>query len=161
MKTFLGMEIEQSNRSIKLHLDHYIREMLNEYQGYIKKSLRPKRVLTPLVIHRPEDSPTVLDPSKQKFYRSCVAKLQFAASWICFDISFAVLQLARFCASAGEAHWAELHHLMEYVEGLPSFKNTNRCQINTTRTCSLAMLTQTGEIACPYALQSGSYHLAL
>ncbi len=34
MKTFLGMEIEQSNRSIKLHLDHYIREMLNEYKVY-------------------------------------------------------------------------------------------------------------------------------
>ncbi len=31
MKTFFGMEIEQSNRSIKLHLDHYVREMLNEY----------------------------------------------------------------------------------------------------------------------------------
>jgi hypothetical protein len=44
MKTFLGMEIEQSNRSIKLHLDHYIREMLNEYKTYIKKLLRPKRV---------------------------------------------------------------------------------------------------------------------
>ncbi len=44
MKTFLGMEIEQSNRSIKLHLDHYIHEMLNEYKAYIKKSLGPKRV---------------------------------------------------------------------------------------------------------------------
>jgi hypothetical protein len=44
MKTFLGMEIEQSNRSIKLNLGHYVREMLNEYKGYIKKSLRPKSV---------------------------------------------------------------------------------------------------------------------
>ncbi len=91
MKTFLGMEIEQSNRSIKLHLDHYIREMLNEYKTYIMKSLRPKRVpFSPGVILRPEDSPTLPDPSKQKFYRSFVAKLQFTASWIRFDISFAV-----------------------------------------------------------------------
>jgi hypothetical protein len=37
MKTFLGMEIEQSNRSIKLNLDHYVREMLNEYKAYIKE----------------------------------------------------------------------------------------------------------------------------
>jgi hypothetical protein len=111
MKTFLGMEIEQSNRSIKLHLDHYVREMLNEYKTYIKKSLRPKRVpFSPGVVLRPEDSPTLPDPSKQKFYRSFVAKLQFAASWIRFDISFAVSQLARFCASAGSTHWAALHH---------------------------------------------------
>ncbi len=116
IKTFLGMEIEQSNRSIKLHLDHYIREMLNEYRTYIKKLLRPKRVpFSPEVILRPEDSPTLPDPSKQKFYRSFVAKLQFAASWIRFDISFAVSQLARLCASAGSTHWAALHHLMEYI----------------------------------------------
>jgi hypothetical protein len=37
METFLGMEFEQSNRSIKVHLDHYICEMLNEYKAYIKK----------------------------------------------------------------------------------------------------------------------------
>ena len=95
METFLGMEFEQSNRSIKLHLDHYIREMLNEYKVYIKKLVRPKRVpFSPGVILRPEDSPILPDPSKQKFYRSFVAKLQFAASWIRFDISFAVSQLA-------------------------------------------------------------------
>jgi hypothetical protein len=98
MKTFLCMEIEPSNRSIKLHPDHYVREMLNEYQGYIRKLLRPERVpISPGVILRPEDSLTLQDPSKQKFYRSFVAKLQFAAPWkIRFNISFAVSQLARF-----------------------------------------------------------------
>jgi hypothetical protein len=44
MKTFLGMDIEQSNRSIKLRLDHYVRKKLSEYKTYIKKSLQPKRV---------------------------------------------------------------------------------------------------------------------
>ncbi len=51
-----------------------------------------------------------------------VAKLQFAATWIRFDISFAVLQLARFSASAGFAQWAALHHLMEYLAAHPSVK---------------------------------------
>jgi hypothetical protein len=65
--------------------------MLDEYKGYIKKSLRPKRApISPGVNLRPDDSPTLLDPAKQKFYRSFVAKLQFAVSWIRFDISFAV-----------------------------------------------------------------------
>ncbi len=48
-----------------------------------------------------EDSPILPEKRKQKFYRSFVAKLQFAASWVRFDISYTVAQLARFCASAG------------------------------------------------------------
>ncbi len=65
--------------------------MLNEYKVYIKKSLRPKRVsISPGVILRPEDSPTLPDPSKQMFYRSFAAKPQLVDSWIRFDISFAV-----------------------------------------------------------------------
>ncbi len=44
MKTFLDMEIEPSDRSIKLHLDHYVCLMLNHYKAYTKKLLLPKRV---------------------------------------------------------------------------------------------------------------------
>ena len=51
-----------------------------------------------------------------------MVKLQLAATWIRFNISFAVSQLARFCASAGSAQWAALHHLMEYLPAHPSFK---------------------------------------
>ncbi len=80
MKTFLGMEVAQDNKTIKPHLDHYVHEMLTEYKDYIKKSLRPKRVMiSPGVILRPEDCPEVPNPSNQKYYRSFVAKLQFAA----------------------------------------------------------------------------------
>ncbi len=41
METFLGMEVQQTNSSIKLHLDHYIQEILTKYEEYIKKTLRP------------------------------------------------------------------------------------------------------------------------
>jgi hypothetical protein len=37
MRKSSGMEIKQSNRSIKLHLDHCVSEMLNEYKAYIQK----------------------------------------------------------------------------------------------------------------------------
>jgi hypothetical protein len=127
METFLGMEVEQPGQVIKLHLDSYIQEVLNEYKEYIKKSLRPKRVpMSPGLVLNNEDCPVVPDPRKQKYYRSFIAKLQFAASWIRFDISFTVSTLARFCASAGPSHWAALHHVMEYLEGFPSFKLTYR-----------------------------------
>ncbi len=121
------MEIKQNNRSIK-HLDHYVRDMLNEYKGYIEKSLRPKRVpISPGVILRLEDSPTLPDPSKQKFYGSFLP---------CFSLwrrGFAAISLLQYHswldsvlrhAAPGATPWAAFHHLMEYVEGLPSFKIT-------------------------------------
>ena len=127
METFLGMQVEQSKSTVRLHLDNYIRELLDEYKAYAQKSLRPKRVpIQPGLILTQEDSPIVPEKRKQKFYRSFVAKLQFAASWVRFDISYTVAQLARFCASAGSSHWAALHHLMEYLEHVPSFKLTYR-----------------------------------
>ena len=45
MKTFLGMEVEQCGKTIKLHLDCYTQQVLAEYKVYIKKMLRPKKVL--------------------------------------------------------------------------------------------------------------------
>ena len=75
--------------------------MLTEYKDYIKKSLRPKRVpMSPGIILKPEDCPIIPDLHKQKCFRSFVAKLQFAATWIRFDIAFSVSQLAHFFASA-------------------------------------------------------------
>jgi hypothetical protein len=121
------MQVEQTARSIKSHLDHYIKEVEVEYAEYIRKAIRPKKVqIAPSVVLRPEDTPDLQDPHKQKFYRSSMAKLQFAATWVRFDIAFAVSQLAWFCSSAGSSHWAALHHLMEFLAGTPSFKITYR-----------------------------------
>ena len=44
METFLGMAVEKKNKSIKIHLDNYIKDVLTEYSPCIKKSLRPKKV---------------------------------------------------------------------------------------------------------------------
>ena len=58
MKTFLGMEVEQDDTGIKLHLDHYIQTVLSEYTEYIKKSLRPKKVpISPGVVLHPDQVP--------------------------------------------------------------------------------------------------------
>ncbi len=105
METFLGTRMD---------LDSYIQEVLTEYKEYIEKALRPKRVpMSPGLIPDNEDCPLTPDPRKQKYYRSFVTKLQFAASWIRFDISYAISTLARFCASAGPSQWAAQHHLTE------------------------------------------------
>ena len=127
MDRFLGLSVEQSEKEISLHLDQYVAETLEEYQKFVTKTLRPK--ITPMqpgnVLH-PEDSPLVPDKKRQAVYRSMVARLQYAATWIRFDITFTVAQLARFCTSAGPTHWAALHHVMEYLAKKPSLKLTYR-----------------------------------
>jgi hypothetical protein len=156
IKTFLGMD----NRSIKMHLDY---NFLIEYTGYNDPSVFQCRLesssdqrIDPLSRTHPNKSFTALpDPAKlgHTLYRSLqvVAKLQFASSWIRFDISMLLQQLARFCASAGSGsesgspHWAALHHLTR-MEGLPSFNLPSRSRTTTasrtSRTCSLGMLTR-------------------
>ncbi len=58
MKTFLGMQLVQTARSIKIHLHHYINEVVAEYTEYIRKSSRPKKVpITPNVVLKPDDNP--------------------------------------------------------------------------------------------------------
>jgi hypothetical protein len=47
METFLGMEVGQPGKVIRLHLDSYIQEVLTEYKAYIKKALSPKKVPMP------------------------------------------------------------------------------------------------------------------
>jgi hypothetical protein len=91
MKTFLGMEVEQSGKTIKLSLDCYIQQVL----VYIKKMLHSKKVqILPGVTLKQEDVPELLGQRKQKYYLSFVAKLQFAATWVPIDTAFTVSQLA-------------------------------------------------------------------
>jgi hypothetical protein len=68
METFLGMVAEQDDKSIKIHLENYVKEVVAEYSGHIKKSLRPKEVpISPGAVFRAEDVPELPDPTKQKY----------------------------------------------------------------------------------------------
>ena len=58
-------------------------------------------------------------------------KLQYVATWVRFDISFTASQLASHVANPGPAHWAALHHLMEYLDHYPSFKLVYRRGLRT------------------------------
>ena len=127
MESFLGMEVEQSRNAIRLHLDKYVHDIVSEYETYADKPVRLKLVPSqPGLMLTRDDCPMVPDPTQQRKYRSVIAKLQFAATWIRFDISFSVAQLARFCASAGPSHWQALHRLIGYLKQNPSFKLTYR-----------------------------------
>ena len=125
MESFLGLEVEQGNDGISLHLDTYIQELIDEYRLIHRKFIKPKTVpMSPGVVLDSTDCPELPDPVKQKLFRSMVAKVQFAAYWTRFDISYPAAQLARFCASAGPSHWAALTHLIGYLIHWPSLNIT-------------------------------------
>ncbi len=66
------MVVEQEGKCIEIHLDNYVKEVVAEYSGYIKTSLRPKKVpIFPGVAFKSEDVP---DPTKQKHYRSFIGE---------------------------------------------------------------------------------------
>jgi hypothetical protein len=71
------MQVEQTARSIKIHLDHYIKEVFAGYAEYIKKAIRPKKVpIAPNIILRPQDTPDIPDRREQKFCRSFVVSVR-------------------------------------------------------------------------------------
>jgi hypothetical protein len=62
------------------------------------------------------------EPPTTSFFLSFVMKLQYAATWVRFDISFTVSQQDSHMSSPGQPHWSALHHLMEYLEQYPSLR---------------------------------------
>ncbi len=80
MKTFLEMEVDQDENTIKLHLDYDIQQVLAEYKEYNKTILLPNKVrIAPGVILKP-DVAVIPEQRKLEFYRSFIAKLRFAAT---------------------------------------------------------------------------------
>ena len=72
-----------------------------------------------------------------------VARLQFVATWVRFDTSFTVGQLACFFASARSQHFEALHHLA----ALPHGVSREAHQVKDQRRPHVLMLfaTKTGE----------------
>ncbi len=69
MTSFLGVEVEQEDHHdgcIKLHLDTYVQEMLDEYKNYIQRALKPKKIpMQPLLTK--DDCSETPDPKEQNF----------------------------------------------------------------------------------------------
>jgi hypothetical protein len=86
MDSLLGLEVEQSEDGIKLHLDTCVAELLEVYREtrstiassdseYHSKFLKAKKVpMQPGLVLDKEDCPEAPYPVKQKFYRMMVAK---------------------------------------------------------------------------------------
>jgi hypothetical protein len=77
MESSLGLEVEQGNDGISLHLDTYIQELIDEYRLIHRKFIKQKTVpMSPGVVLDSTDCPELPDPVKQKLFRSMVAEVQ-------------------------------------------------------------------------------------
>ena len=124
MNTFLGLQVDHGNDEIHMHMDTYVHNVLDEYKTFARKTPRPKKLPIAPNYQLPASAANdqELMDKDPKFFRSLVMKLQYVATWVRFDISFTVSQLASHVTTPGPAHWAALHHLMEYLDCCPSFK---------------------------------------
>ncbi len=105
MTLFSDLDKACHKGQVRLHLDTYGNEMLEECKAYIKRDLKLKKIpMQPEVVSTKDDAPKNPDPKEQKVYRSCGAKIQLVRNWVRYGFSFAASQLARFCASAGVSH---------------------------------------------------------
>ena len=68
MESYLGMQVEQSPGKIRLHLNNYIRETLDEYKAFQTKYLLPKLVpIQPGLVLDKDDCPILPDPRVRFF----------------------------------------------------------------------------------------------
>jgi hypothetical protein len=84
MKTLQAWRLNRATGRSRCTLTINVREMLNEYKAYIKKSLRPK-----FPSHKESSFDQRIAPLSRiqtEPSQVFVAKLEFAASWIRFDI---------------------------------------------------------------------------
>jgi hypothetical protein len=109
--------------------------------------------MSPGVAFKEEDVPELPDQTKQKHYHSFVAKLQVAATWIRFDISFALPMLLY-------RSWHVFVHqrvrrngqLSTFSENILQYTPTSRSSIAGVQnqlTFCLDMQMQTGAIVHP------------
>jgi hypothetical protein len=67
IETFLGVLVEQSKKAVRLHLDDYIKELLDACKAYATKSLRTKHTpIQPGLVLTQKNCPILPDARKQK-----------------------------------------------------------------------------------------------
>ena len=80
MKSLIGLDVEESQSKISLHVDAYIQETLDIYKAHPgTKLIRPKTApMQPGNALTSGDVSEMPDKNRQAFYRSMVARRQFA-----------------------------------------------------------------------------------
>ena len=114
---FLGLYFESIPGGVRLHLEPYVKELLERFN---LTNLPIAHAPAPTLRLTKKGKPVTGEPKKN--YRAMLG----AVLWIAVvlrgpDIGFSVIQCARFCAEPTEAHWKALIQIFAYLKGTANY----------------------------------------
>lgn len=113
LKHFLGMSIIQKPDAVWLGQSAYTKRVLDRYNmSEAKPAMTP--VDTSVKLTKSDDND---EPVNQELYQSAVGSLLFLSMWTRPDITYAVGNVAKFCAKPSKKHWEAVKRIMRYLKG--------------------------------------------
>lgn len=115
-KKIIGIEVEQSGRTIRIHQETAINELIQKY-GMEECNPRKSPMEPGLDLHCPHKNCDSCELVESTYYRGIVGKLLFIAGTTRPDISFAVSYLSRFLQKPHNMHLVAAQHVIRYLKG--------------------------------------------
>ena len=113
LKSFLGMQVNQSDQGISISQKGYTRKILQKYGMEDAKSVSTP-VDTSTILEKADNGICTVD---RDLYQSAVGSLLYLSTWSRPDIAFAVGSVARFCSCPTKEHWLALKRILRYLKG--------------------------------------------
>ena len=110
LSSILGVQVKIAPDHIWIGQPGYTTRILEKYG---MKDAKP--MATPVNISEKLNNETESPPFDPKCYQSAVGSLIYLSNWTRPDITFAVNNVARFCASPTHNHWVAVKRIMRYL----------------------------------------------
>lgn len=115
--TFLGMEIEQSEKEIIISQEGYIKTLLKKYG-----MLDCKPVATPMVPGQDKEPDSSDDVIESKGYQGIIGELLYLSTRTRPDITFATTYLSQFNIRPEKRHYMMAKRILRYLSGTLNYK---------------------------------------
>ena len=117
LRSFLGVKISQGAKTTWIGQPGYTAKILEKYG---MRDAKP--VSTPVdtgvkLMKASEETPVI----SQELYQSAVGSLLYLSTWTRPDITYAVNNVARFCARPTKEHWMAVKRIFRYLKGTQDY----------------------------------------
>ena len=116
---FLGVKIAQDHQNGKVWIGQpaYTESMLHKYGMVDAKPVTTPVESSSKLVKTTEECETV----DQVLYQSAVGTLLYLSVGTRPDITFAVSNVAKYCAKPNKQHWVAVKRILRYLRGTPNF----------------------------------------
>lgn len=116
---FLGVSVKQTptNNKIWIGQPSYTQNILQKFEMQNAKPTKTPVDVSLKLIKATEECDTI----DSDLYQSAVGSLLYLSSWSRPDITFAVSNVARFCARPTQQHWIAVKRIMRYLQGTKAY----------------------------------------